>query len=707
MERRLAAILAADVVGYSRLIREDEANTLAALKAHREDLIEPKLAQYHGRIVKLMGDGLLAEFPSAVEAVQCAVEIQHTMVERNADVPEERRTTYRIGINIGDIVVEDEDIFGDGVNVAARLEGLADSGGVCVSRTVFSHVKDKLDLTFEHLGEKELKNITEPVTVYRVVLDDKAAAIVTPLVRVPLASTTMVEKVKYRLDLGDERLWHGDQPVEISNKAFQLLRLLVSNPNHLLTKDHILDAVWGDVCVSEGLIKEYIHDLRLALGDDPKQPRFIETVHGRGYRFLGGIDKGNDPAGTEARREHGTHTPSLVVLPFANLSDDPKQEYFSDGITEDIITELSRFSGLIVIARNSSFAYKDLPVDIKQVARELGVGYVMEGSVRRDGDRLRITAQLIEADSGGHIWGEKYDRELGDIFDLQDEITRHVVGSIAPQVELAELERSRELSDTNLSAYELALKAQALTYDAVRVADPNMLVQAMSLAHAALELDNRSTHALWTIGMGCIFQHLYGWGDDPGSTLTSAIETADHLIGIDPSDARSYVVRAWAHQYRREYDFALADYRRALELNPNLALNLFTMAWSEAVAGLAAEAREHAQMALKLSPRDTDIWLGWAYASLELVSFIEGDFAEAVKWGRLAIQMHAKMPFRQVVMVAGYGYLGDLEAAKFHVDAVKAFAPDILPAVLSGNIEVYKLPEHNALVVEGLRRAGL
>lgn len=518
---------------------------------------------------------------------------------------------------------------------------------------------------------------------------------------------TDVQEVDFRLDSGDERLWKGDQPVQISNKAFQLLQLFVDHPNHLLTKDQILEGVWPDLCVSEGLVKEYVHDLRQVLGDDPKQPRYIETVHGRGYRFLGGIDTGNVPEPAGARTRHTNHPSSLAVLPFDNLSDDPGQEYFSDGITEDIITELSRFSGLIVIARNSSFAYKGLPVDIKRVARELGVGYVMEGSVRRDADRLRITAQLIEADSGGHIWGEKYDRELRDIFDLQDEITRQVVGSIAPQVELAELERSRKLSDTNLSAYELALKAQALTYDAVRVADPSILVQATSLADAALELDSRSTHALWTLGMSCVFQHLYGWGEDPGGALTAAIETADRLIGIDPSNARSYIVRAWAYQYRREYGLALADYRRAQELNPNLALNLFTMAWSEAVAGLAKEARDHAQTALKLSPRDTDIWLGWAYATLELASFTEGDFDEAVKWGRLAIQMHARMPARQVVMVAAYGHLEDFEAAVSHRDALGKFAPSILPAVRSGTIEIFKLPEHNTLLLEGLRKAGV
>ena len=399
--------------------------------------------------------------------------------------------------------------------------------------------------------------------------------------------------------------------------------------------------------------------------------------------------------------------PSIAVLPFINLNGDPGQEYLPDGITDDIITELSKFPELSVIARNSAFAFKNLGTDTNQIARELGVNYILEGSIQRGGNRLRITAKLIETESGGHIWGEKYDRELKDIFELQDDLTMHVVGSIAPQVELAELQRSRKLSNTDFSAYELALQAQALTYDAVRVADPSMLDQAMSFADRALELDKRCTHALWTRGMGCVFQYLYGWSNDPGNALAFAIETAEHLIRIDPSNAKSYIVRAWAFQYRRDYDLALSDYRRALELNPNLALNLFTMAWSEAVAGLSTDARKHAQKALELSPRDTDIWLAWAYATLELASFIEHDFSETVKWGRLAIQLHARMPARQLVMIAGYGHLGDMVAAKSHVSAVTDFAPDILSNVLSGNYEVFKLPEHNSLLLEGLRKVGL
>jgi adenylate cyclase len=511
----------------------------------------------------------------------------------------------------------------------------------------------------------------------------------------------------YRIDLVDERLWAGDQPIAIGNKAFLLLRFFVNNPNRLLTKNDILDAVWGDLCVSEGLVKEYVHDLRAALGDDPGSPAYIETIRGRGYRFLGGIQIAERGAGPALEPPPSPRLPTLAVLPFANLSDDPGQEYLSDGITDDIITELSRFPELSVVARNSSFAFKNKSVDIPRIASELGVNYVMQGSIQRDRNRLRVTAWLVEADSGRHIWGEKYDRELNDIFALQDDLAMHVVGSISPQVELAELRRSRKLSSSNLSAYELALQAQALTYDALRVADRDMLNRAMSIADKALELDRMCSHALWTRGMGCVIEHLYGWSTEPGSALNFAIEIADHLIGIDPSNARSYIVRAWAYQYCREYDLALADYRRALELNPNHALNLFTMAWSEAVAGLPREARKHAERALMLSPRDTDIWLAWAYATLELAGFIEGDFAEAVKWGRLAIQLHGRMPARQLVMIAAYGHLRDVEVANSHIAALRSFAPDTLTAVLAGKYEIFKMREHNSLLLEGLRLAGL
>jgi len=349
VQRRLAAILAADVVGYSRLMGEDEAGTLAQLKAHRKELLEPKITEHGGHIVKLMGDGVLVEFPSVVEAVQCAVEVQNGMAVRNASVPDDRRITFRIGVNLGDVIVEGDDIYGDGVNVAARLEGLAEPGGICVSRTVFNHVTKKVDLGFEDLGEQEVKNIPEPLRVYRVELAQTEAP-----------------------------------------------RL-------------------GSVAAAEQT---------LTLPDKP----------------------------------------SIAVLPFDNMSGDPEQEYFADGMAEDIITALSRMPWFFVIARNSSFTYKGHAVDVKQVAHELGVQYVLEGSVRKGGSRIRITAQLIDAMTGKHVWAERYDREIVDIFAVQDEVTEAIVGAVAPEFLSVEAKRAQRKDPGLLDAWECVVRGRALVW---------------------------------------------------------------------------------------------------------------------------------------------------------------------------------------------------------------------------------------------------
>jgi TolB-like protein/class 3 adenylate cyclase/Flp pilus assembly protein TadD len=576
--RRLAAILAADVVGYSRLMGEDEAGTLAALRAHRAEVFGPVIAERGGRLVKLMGDGALVEFASVVEAVEAALAIQQRIAAAGGCI------RLRIGINLGDVIIDGDDIYGDGVNVAARLEALAEPGGICISSIVHESIGNRIETGFADAGEHEVKGITRAIRVWRW----------------PDKHTTRTDQ----------------SPLALPEK------------------------------------------------------------------------------------------PSIAVLPFNNMSSDPEQEFFVDGIVEDIITELSRFSELFVIARNSSFAYKGRSVDIKQVAQELGVRYVLEGSVRRAGNRVRITAQLLDRDTGSHVWGEKYDRDLEDIFALQEEITRHVVSSIAPQIELAEQERSRRLTGANLSAYELALKAQALFYDGIRAGEPAMVDQAIMTAEAALALDVRSTQALWAKGMAFVFQHLYRWGDDPDRTLALAGDVADRFISIDTSNAKAFVLRAWVNQFRRDFDAALADYRRAFDLNPNFAINLFTMAWGESVMGMTVEAKEHAQLALRLSPRDTDIWLGEGYLALTQAYFADGDFEECRKWARLAIQLTAKAPIRQTLMIASCGHLGDLDAARPHIDAL-TFAPDFLPDVLSGVTELYRMPEHNALLLDGLHKAGL
>ncbi len=389
VERRLTTILAADVVGYSRLMAADEAGTLAQPKTHRKEIIEPKTAAYHGRVVKLMGDGTLMEFGSVVDAVNFAVDVQRTMAERNAGVPEDRRIAYRIGINIGDIIVEGDDIYGDGVNVAARLEGLAEPGGICVSRPVHTQIRGKVDLAFEDLGKQQVKNIPEPVRVFKVLLDSPATghaavpppaakrSLRWPVVAVGLAALVIVAGAILWQRPWEERL----EPASEANMAFSL------------------------------------------------------------------PDK-----------------PSIAVLPFANMSGDPEQEYFADGMTDDLITDLSKISGLFVISRNSAFTYKGKAVKVRQVAEDLGVRYVLEGSVRRVGDEVRINAQLIDATTGGHLWAERYDGSLADVFDLQDKVTERIVDALALELTPQEAQRVTGPGTDNVAAHDAYLLGLTFYY---------------------------------------------------------------------------------------------------------------------------------------------------------------------------------------------------------------------------------------------------
>ena len=492
MERRLAAILAADVVGYSRLIREDEAGTLAALKAHREELIEPKVAERNGRIVKLMGDGILVEFSSAVEAVLCAVEIQHMIGDRNADIPEENRLTYRIGINIGDIVVEGDDIYGDGVNVAARLEGLAEPNGICVARTVFDQVKDKLDLTFEHMGEKEVKNIAEPITVNRVVLDDKAAALVTPVVH----QVTKLNRLRW--------------PIVAPGAVTLLL------------------AIGG------------------ALWWQPWSP-------------------GVEPASVERMALPLPDKPSIAVLPFANMSGDTEQEYFADGMTEDIITELSKFGLFFVVSRNSSFTYKGAAVDVKDVARDLGVQYVLEGSVRKFENRLRITAQLIDAIADKHIWAERYDRELKDLFQVQDEITQSIVTSVAPEYFSAELRRAQRKEERNLGAWDAFMRGY---WHVLRFTkDDNAAAQ--RFLSEAIDLDSHRANYHGMLAVTHVMDAFYGWSESRDASFRVALESAERGLALDDQNTQALRSIGLVHFFSKNHTLALSYYERAVAANPN------------------------------------------------------------------------------------------------------------------------------------------
>jgi TolB-like protein/class 3 adenylate cyclase len=512
--RKLAAILAADVVGYSRLVGDDEAGTIARLKALRKEFIEPLIAEYRGRVVKLMGDGALVEFASAVDAVECAFAVQTGMAERAAAESEERRVRFRIGINIGDIVLEDGDIFGDGVNVAARLEGLAEPGGICIARNVYNQVKTKLDLAFEPMGEHRVKNIAEPITVYRVL---------------PGPSGAKARPARIASALPERR------PVAL---AAAVLAVLVAGAAGAWY------ALWR-----------------------PGEPLPSDQ-------------------------------PSIAVLPFDNLGGDEMTGRLADGITEDIITDLARFRDLIVIARNSTLPYKDKPVDVRQIGKDLNVHYVLEGSIQRQADRVRVTAQLIDTAAGAHVWSERWDRPAQDVFAVQTELAESVATRIGGYglVATAGREMAKRKRPENLTAYDLYL----LGIEAKHRLTEESEQEAIRLLHQALDLDPRFARAwtglAWAYGIGA------GFASDETVLRQKALEAARRAVQLDPMDAEAHVALAESLGLLGDLAQAEAELERALQLNPNADTVLATYAGWASGFGKPKEGAEAAEKFIRVNP---------------------------------------------------------------------------------------------------------
>jgi adenylate cyclase len=590
-ERRLAAVLAADVAGYSRLMGADEEGTLTRLKALRKTLVDPAIASHRGRIVKTTGDGMLVEFASAVDAVRSAVEVQRSMAEQNAAVPQDQMIQFRIGIHVGDIIIDDNDIFGDGVNIAARLEGIAEPGGVCLSDDAYRQIRGKVEIACDDLGPQTLKNIAEPMRAWRVQLGGQSSATVKP------ASLA------------------GQFPT-------------------------------------------------LALPDKP----------------------------------------SIAVLPFQNMSDDSEQEYFADGLVEDMITELSRFREFAVIARNSTFFYKGKPLDVSQVARDLRVRYVLEGSVRKIGNRVRVTAQLVDAVTNEHLWAERYDREQADVFDLQEEITHTVVASIAPQIDLAEIARSRR-DTTSFHAWQLARRAAGLFSEAMSSGNAILMQQTIAACEEAITADANSLAAHFTLFLAHWVCHLYRWGDQPDSALDKAWAAAERMTDINFQDERTLTARGWVRLRRGEYRGCLADLRRAHEVNPNYAFALIALGFAEATMGMAQEAEAHAQLALRLSPRDYGI--GIAHLALAMAHFIQCNYDEAARWCESAIQAQHRAPIRRALMIACSALAGDMTRARSEIAVLDGFAPGFIASVFRGQNPVFTRKEDMENLLGGLRLAGL
>jgi adenylate cyclase len=577
VERRLAAIVAADVAGYSRLMGEDEAGTLARLRMHRRELIDPKVAEHQGRIVKTSGDGLLIEFPSVVEAVTCALAVQQAMAERNATSPERQRIVFRVGINLGDVIVEDGDIHGEGVNVAARLEAISEPGGIRVSGTVRDHIGDRLDVAFDDLGEQALKNIARPVRVYRV---RPAAA--------------------------------------------------QSTPNPSPTEDHPV----------------------LALPDKP----------------------------------------SIAVLPFQNMSGDPEQEYFADGMVEEIITALSRIRSLFVIARNSTFTYKGQSIDVKRVGRELGVRYVLEGSVRKGGGRVRITGQLIEAETGTHLWADRFDGSLEDVFDIQDKVASSVAGVIEPALQAAETARSARRPTSNLAAYDLYLRACEMFWVSTQVPE------ALRLLEQAIERDPRYGPALAWAAICCYRLIDDGRSEDRESDRRKGLNFARRALDVSGDDP---VVLANAGEalavFGEDIGAMTALVDRALTLNPNYARGWHLSGNMRLAAGQPDIAIEYYETSLRLSPRAR---IGSTSLVIGVAHFLSRRFDEAVPKLRLAIQENPTRTTAYRFLAACLAHMGRLDEAREIVERLRA-----ITSVVIAEASFYRKAEHRELLVSGLRLA--
>jgi adenylate cyclase len=583
LERRLAAILAADVVGYTRLMGEDEAGTLAALKAHRAEFIEPKLAEHRGRLIKVMGDGALVEFSSVIDALACATELQRGMAERNKRAEHGLQIVFRIGINLGDVIVEGDDLYGDGVNLAARLEGLAEPGGICISAKVYDEVKNKLPLVYEDLGERKLKNVAEPTRVYLIA---------------PGRSE--------------------DRPAPAA-------------------------------------------DVDLALPDKP----------------------------------------SIAVLPFDNMSGDPEQEFFADGITEDLTTALSKVRWFFVIARNSTFTYKGKAVEVKQVAKELGVRYVLEGSVRKAGHRVRITAQLIDATTGRHVWAERYDRQIEDIFDLQDEMSQTIVGAVEPELSAAERHRAIAKPPENLDAWECYQRGVWHMWRSERAGH----LEAERLFDRATDLDPGFASAY---AYGSYTQYstvIMGWSDDPEQSLEAGMAMAEKALSIDDKDPMGYFAAGRIHMMEGRHDDSIAALGQAIELNPSFAQSHHGLGMALTLAGRLDEAKEALGMAERLSPRDPNLSAFTVVHALACV--LSGDHEDALHWARKTIQNpRSKGYWPHAVHAAALSQLDRMEEARSAVALALEALPDLSLSYLAKTLPT-KDPSNLDPYLESLRKAGL
>jgi adenylate cyclase len=582
INRKLAAILAADVVGYSRLMASNEEGTLAALKQHRQTVFEPAVAAHQGRIVKLIGDGTIVEFASVVDAVNCALSVQRSgdSLQDESLLP---KIVLRIGINLGDVIIEGDDIYGDGVNIAARLEPVAEPGGICISSIVNESVGNRVDVRFEDGGQINVKNIDRPIRIWR---------------------------------------WHPDVTHATATNGGQL-----------------------------------------------------------------------NTANAEPQA-------AIAILPFTNMSGDPEQEYFSDGISEDIITDLSKIAGLMVIARNSSFTYKGRSVDIRTIGRELGVQSVLEGSIRLAGNRVRITAQLIDASSGGHLWAERYDRDLTDIFEVQDDVTRRIVDALKVTLSPGEKERLADTKASNLTAYDCLLRGREFMLGNER--NRKTFEQAITYFKKALEYDPNYSQAYACLGFAHIFDYQNRWTDDPDSSLPLAKQYARQALEKDPNEPLGRCVSAMTASFEKDLDRAKSEIDLALSLNPSLALAHNLRGSNRIYSGQPLEAIPEIEKAMRLDPALSSQFLHF----LGMAYLLAGKYETAAALLRQRIVLVPETDFSRALLASALGHLGELEEARQVWGELKEINPNYTFAEHVGR-QPFRLEEDVERIADGLRKASL
>ena len=627
MKRKLAAILCTDAVGYSRLMGEDEARTLATLKAHLR-LIGSLVEKHRGRVVATHGDSLLAEFGSVVDAVQCALEIQDDLKGRNEELPEASRMPFRIGINLGDIIEEEGNVYGDGVNVAARLETLAEPGGVCVSGTAYDQVKNKLNVGYQSMGEHSVKNIAEPVRAYRVRADSGKK--------------------------GGRPGWRGMLPH--LEKRLDLVKVIVLALSVVVGIIGLWRSHHRAVSPSPGVAS--VRRMALPLPD----------------------------------------MPSIAVLPFENMTGDPKQEFFTDGFTEEIITSLAKISSLFVISRNSSFTYKGKPVKVQQVSEELGVRYVLEGSIQKSGNRVRINAQLIDAVSGKHLWSEHYDRSMKDIFALQDEINLKILTALQVQLTAGEQARVWAKGTKNLDAY---LKLMQVRENVLQM-NMESLARARRLAEETIALDPKYAEPYAWMGATHYLEGFLGLSKSPKESMAQAIEWELKALAIDNSLALAYARLGYVYALTQRHEEGIAELEKAVAMDPNSALAHQFLGAAFRFAGRSEEAISEIKKAIRLEPFAPGIY----YQNLGLSYLLKGDCEEAVQACRKGLERERDNMMSYIMATAVYGSCGREEEARKTAKEILRLNPKYTPEAWGKKLP-YKNPKDREQVLEGLRKAGL